>query len=130
MASLRGRLFNTCRSIAGEGEFLAQFSNEPTCEGQAIFAVGPLNPIVGDRCRSDDECLKWLDRQAEASVVYVSFGTTTSMSREQEREIAAGLEASGRRFVWVRRKADRCDIFEVAGEGEDEDLELVEWEER
>lgn len=124
---IKGRLFNTCRSI--EGEFLNQLSNQPAWKGQRIFAVGPLNPIAVDWRQNEDECLKWLDRQPIASVIYVSFGTTASMSREQEREIAAGLEASAQRFIWVRRKADRCDIFEVGEEGE-EDLELSDWEER
>lgn len=123
----KGRIFNTCRSI--EGEFLNQLSNEPTWKEQKIFAVGPLNPVAGDWRESEDECLKWLDRQPIASVIYVSFGTTASMSREQVREIAAGLEASGQRFMWVRREADRCDIFD-AGEEEEEDLELAELEER
>lgn len=128
--AIKGRLFNTCRSI--EGEFLKQLSREPAWEEQRIFAVGPLNPIPADWRRSDEECLKWLDRQPAASVVYVSFGTTASLSREQVREIAAGLEASGQRFVWVHREADRCDIFEAGEEEEEEeeDSELARWEER
>ncbi|XP_020594254.1 cis-zeatin O-glucosyltransferase 1-like, partial [Phalaenopsis equestris] len=123
---VKGRLFNSCRSI--EGEFLSRLSKEPAFNGDRIFAVGPLNPIAADRREREDECLEWLDRQPAASVVYVSFGTTTSMSRRQEREIAAGLEESGQRFIWVRREADRCDVFEAREEGE-EDMDLAEWEE-
>lgn len=35
------------------------------------------------------------------SVVYVSFGTQTNFSPEQQRELARGLDLSGRNFVWV-----------------------------
>ncbi|KAI0493651.1 hypothetical protein KFK09_023772 [Dendrobium nobile] len=127
--AVKGRIFNTCRSI--EGEFLNQLSSETAWKGQRIFSIGPLNPILADRGRSDERCLKWLDRQPVASVVYVSFGTTATMTREQEKEIAAGLEESGERFIWVRREADRCNIFETEGEEEEEeDSALAELEER
>ncbi|XBI20183.1 hypothetical protein VPH35_061534 [Triticum aestivum] len=35
------------------------------------------------------------------SVVYVSFGSMTSFSPEQMRELARGLDLSGKNFVWV-----------------------------
>jgi len=47
-------------------------------------------------------------------VIYVSFGTTTSLSDEQIKELADGLERSHQKFIWVLRDADRGDIF--AGE--------------
>ncbi|CAA6673925.1 unnamed protein product [Spirodela intermedia] len=61
--------------------------------------------------------LRWLDAQPPESVVYVSFGTTSSMPDRQIRELAAGLERSGQRFIWVLRDADRGDIFAAAGDG-------------
>ena len=60
-------------------------------------------------------CLEWLDQQAENSVVYVSFGTTTAFTDEQIRELALGLEQSGQKFIWVLRDADKGDVFD--GEG-------------
>ncbi|KAM0850401.1 hypothetical protein ACQ4PT_053106 [Festuca glaucescens] len=70
-----------------------------------VFCVGPLV-----RSNSDDEAsagtsplLEWLDHQPVRSVVYVSFGSGGALSVEQTAELAAGLEASGHRFLWVVR---------------------------
>ncbi|XP_047083556.1 hydroquinone glucosyltransferase-like [Lolium rigidum] len=71
-----------------------------------VFATGPLirpskqEPDVDDRhCL----CIEWLDRQPIGSVVYVSFSTLGGLSLEQTTEVAAGLEGSGQRFLWVVR---------------------------
>ncbi|CAD5174967.1 unnamed protein product [Musa acuminata subsp. malaccensis] len=110
-----GRLLNTCRSI--EGPFIDLLKEEPRWREQKTFAVGPLNQTVvaddGTSCRH--ECLEWLDQQPPSSVVYVSFGTTSSLSDEQVAELAAGLQASGQRFIWVLRDADRADIYADEG---------------
>ncbi|RZR83108.1 hypothetical protein BHM03_00009683 [Ensete ventricosum] len=66
----------------------------------------------------------WLDKQAPESVVYVSFGTTTSMSDEQVKELANGLLRSGQRFVWVLRDADRADIFTEEDNGNPQRMKL------
>ncbi|XAR69483.1 Trans-zeatin O-beta-D-glucosyltransferase [Bertholletia excelsa] len=57
------------------------------------------------------KCLEWLDKQTPKSVLYVSFGTTTSLRDEQIKEIALGLEESRQKFIWVLRDADESDIF-------------------
>ncbi|KAK1284505.1 Cis-zeatin O-glucosyltransferase 1 [Acorus calamus] len=107
-ASVSGRLLNTCRPM--EGRFLDLLAWEPFARDKKLWAVGPLNPIkIGGPARH--ECLKWLDMQPPKSVMYVSFGTTSSLSEEQVREIAIGLERSEQRFLWVLREADRGDIF-------------------
>ncbi|CAL4970343.1 unnamed protein product [Urochloa decumbens] len=67
----------------------------------------PVGPFV--RSSSDEDaasaaaCLEWLDRQPTGSVVYVSFGSAGALSVEQTAELAAGLEDSGHRFLWVVR---------------------------
>lgn len=66
----------------------------------------PLGPILGGgdtvRLRAEDSsCLGWLDAQPARSVVYVAFGSTARFSRRQLDELAAALEALGRRFLWV-----------------------------
>jgi scopoletin glucosyltransferase len=50
------------------------------------------------------ECLKWLDTKDINSVVYVCFGSTNHFLNSQLKEIAMGLEASGKDFVWVVKK--------------------------
>nr|UXB92761.1 glycosyltransferase [Helleborus thibetanus] len=77
------------------------------------WAIGPFNPVavesVGGPCHP---CLEWLDKQPPSSVIYVSFGTLTSVSDEQITELAIGLESSEHRFIWVLRDADRGNIYE------------------
>ncbi|KAH0463239.1 hypothetical protein IEQ34_007821 [Dendrobium chrysotoxum] len=60
---------------------------------------------------SRDEFLEWLDEHPPSSVVYVSFGTMSTLSDEQAEQLASGLHRSGHRFLWVLRDADRADIF-------------------
>ncbi|MCO5564109.1 hypothetical protein L7F22_017765 [Adiantum nelumboides] len=50
------------------------------------------------------ECMEWLDGQVEGSVVYVSFGSLTRLSKRQTLAVAQGLLASKKRFLWVIRK--------------------------
>jgi UDP:flavonoid glycosyltransferase YjiC (YdhE family) len=50
------------------------------------------------------ECLAWLDGQPKASVVFLCFGSLGRFSAEQIKEMAAGLETSGQRFVWAVRR--------------------------
>ncbi|KAG9454024.1 hypothetical protein H6P81_006928 [Aristolochia fimbriata] len=69
------------------------------------YAIGPLvAPDKGDG--GAEYCLKWLDSQPRRSVVLLSFGSMGVFSTEQLREIAAGLERSGHRFLWVLRCND------------------------
>ncbi|GJN33135.1 hypothetical protein PR202_gb21702 [Eleusine coracana subsp. coracana] len=79
------------------------------------FTVGPLGPevappsylpaLTSSLWRADDRCLAWLDGhvEAEASVVYVNFGSITVVTPAQMDEFAWGLAASGCPFLWVVR---------------------------
>ena len=106
-----GRLFNTCRAI--EGRYLELLERLPINANMKNFAIGPYNPvkIKGTNEKKRHECLGWLDKQEASSVIYVSFGSTTSMTDEQISELAEGLEQSGQKFLWVLRRADKADIF-------------------
>lgn len=102
-----GVLFDTCRAI--EGPFLDVLAKVNAKQ----WAIGPFNPV--EICKKSTEqrhsCLEWLDNQAPDSVIYVSFGTTTTLTNEQIHSLAVGLENSGHKFVWVLRDADKGDIF-------------------
>ncbi|ESW28897.1 hypothetical protein PHAVU_002G026900 [Phaseolus vulgaris] len=85
-----------------------------------VYAVGPLvrsaekKPEGGKK----DAVLQWLDGQPDESVIYVSFGSGGTMSENQMREVALGLELSQQRFVWVVRPPCEGDasgaFFDVA----------------
>ncbi|KAF5761890.1 putative trans-zeatin O-beta-D-glucosyltransferase [Helianthus annuus] len=106
-----GELYDSSRVI--EGVFFEYLEKEQIIGDKKIWAVGPVNPVCIASNATDlinrHECLQWLDKQPANSVIYVSFGTTTTFSDEQIRELALGLERSGQRFVWVVRVADTGD---------------------
>ncbi|CAN6203485.1 unnamed protein product [Urochloa humidicola] len=77
-----------------------------------VFDVGPLHmlsPAAAASSRSssllppDRGCLDWLDAQAPASVLYVSFGSLASVSAADLVEAAWGIAGSGRPFLWALR---------------------------
>lgn len=73
-----------------------------------VLSVGPLMPVLQPVARASkgSNLMEWLDKQREASVVFVSFGSETFLSREQVRELALGLEASGLMFLWSLRSSE------------------------
>ncbi|MQM20076.1 hypothetical protein Taro_053092 [Colocasia esculenta] len=101
--------------------------------------IGPTIPTVYLGSREEEEnkhygfaicntpqreaCCKWLDAQeAPASVVYVSFGSVADVSGEQMEELAWGLAASGKVFLWVVRESEEGKlpegfVAEAAGKG-------------
>ncbi|XP_076895538.1 zeatin O-glucosyltransferase-like isoform X2 [Bidens hawaiensis] len=112
-----GRIYNTCRII--EQPILELLESEARSANKLLWALGPFNPLEsksGSKLPKKDggpvdRCLNWLDKQASNSVIFVSFGTTTSFSQQQVNEIATGLEKSEHKFVWVVRDADKGDVF-------------------
>ncbi|VAI52449.1 unnamed protein product [Triticum turgidum subsp. durum] len=54
--------------------------------------------------------LEWLDAQAAGSVVYISFGSSSTMSKRQITEVARGMAESGRQFLWVLIKDNRSEV--------------------
>ncbi|XP_066323543.1 UDP-glycosyltransferase 83A1-like [Miscanthus floridulus] len=96
--------FVLCNSFHGAEQ--ATFARFPQ-----ILPVGPF--LTGERKKAavvghfwrpeDDACMSWLDAQPARSVVYVAFGSFTMFDTRQFRELALGLELSGRPFLWVVR---------------------------
>uniref|UniRef100_A0ACD5TWN1 Uncharacterized protein n=1 Tax=Avena sativa TaxID=4498 RepID=A0ACD5TWN1_AVESA len=77
-----------------------------------IIPIGPLrtwqrptrHAPIGHFWHTDDvACMSFLDAQPIGSVVYVAFGSISIMTAEQVQELALGLQASGRPFLWVVR---------------------------
>ncbi|KAH7841990.1 hypothetical protein Vadar_000245 [Vaccinium darrowii] len=115
-----GYIYNSCRSI--EGTYIDLNAKKEL--NKPIWAIGPMNlGAEYDKSNSNTpkhKCLEWLDKQAPKSVLYVSFGTMTTMTHEEIKELAMGLEQSEQKFIWVFRDADKEDIF--AGEEKKEKL--------
>ncbi|TVU20054.1 hypothetical protein EJB05_36241, partial [Eragrostis curvula] len=69
------------------------------------YLVGPLLlplPSAG-ASTIDSPCIRWLDTKLAQSVVYLCFGTWAHVSKAQLHELALGLEASEKPFLWVVR---------------------------
>ncbi|KAI3869707.1 hypothetical protein MKX03_011904 [Papaver bracteatum] len=113
-----GELHNTCYPL--ESKFIDLLGQEPFLgQDHRQWALGPLNVVALDSTESSEsrhECLVWLDSQPKNSVLYVAFGATITLSHEEIMELAAGLEHSEQRFIWVLRETDRADAFVDGGE--------------
>jgi hypothetical protein len=48
-------------------------------------------------------CCEWLDHHQPNSVLYVSFGSYSTILPSQMMDLALGLEASNKAFIWVIR---------------------------
>ncbi|KAK1684590.1 hypothetical protein QYE76_045438 [Lolium multiflorum] len=119
-----GLLLNSCRAL--DGDFIDELNDTLSKDGKKLFTIGPLNPLLdldldldatrpAPSAQPRHECMDWLDKQPVSSVLYVSFGTMSSLPGKQIEELAAALQSSGQRFIWVLRDADRADIFAEAG---------------
>jgi UDP-glucoronosyl and UDP-glucosyl transferase len=83
-------------------------------DAKRAYFVGPvaLSPggdnqgIVKRGGDGDVACLNWLDGKENGSVVFVCFGSWCHFTGEQLRELALGLEDSGKNFLWVIRTSD------------------------
>lgn len=79
-----------------------------------IYTVGPSIPYLELNTASSPSAsqndrpnyFQWLDSQPEASVLYISLGSFLSVSSDQMEELAAGVQSSGVRFLWVSRDGD------------------------
>ncbi|XP_014511406.1 zeatin O-glucosyltransferase-like [Vigna radiata var. radiata] len=104
-------IYNTSRAIEGPYiDFLERLGG-----GKKVWALGPLNLLAIEKKDSTGlrhPCMEWLDKQEPNSVIYVSFGTTTTLTEEQIKQIATGLEQSKQKFIWVLRDADKGNIFD------------------
>lgn len=82
-----------------------------------IYTVGPLELLINQITPKDDPirsiksnlwkeekiCMEWLDARNPNSVVFVNFGSITTMTHAQHIEFAWGLANSNKHFLWVIR---------------------------
>nr|XP_016515022.1 PREDICTED: zeatin O-xylosyltransferase-like [Nicotiana tabacum] len=108
-----GDIYNTSRVIEGN-TFIDLLAQLASAQNKKQWEIGPILPTKLANHISynkKNNCLDWLNKQPLKSVLYVSFGTSTSFSDEQIKELAMGLERSKQKFIWVLRDADKGDIF-------------------
>nr|XP_016493742.1 PREDICTED: zeatin O-xylosyltransferase-like [Nicotiana tabacum] len=110
-----GNIYNTSRVI--EGKFMNLLEKEPIKRNKMHWGIGPFNPVMTSSSSNNSsigqrhKCLTWLDKQSPKSVIFISFGTTTSLTDEQIKELCIGLERSETKLIWALRDADKGDIF-------------------
>ena len=84
-----------------------------------IYTIGPIHAILKSKLESktillqsrspnslfemDRSCMVWLDAQPLKSVIYVSFGSITIMTKDKLVEFWYGLVNSKKRFLWAIR---------------------------
>ncbi|KAJ1701934.1 hypothetical protein LUZ63_001713 [Rhynchospora breviuscula] len=69
-----------------------------------IFPIGPLIGGLNPSSPTEGtEIIEWLDLHPQESVLYISIGSQNSIQKNQMLELALGLEASWRPFIWVIR---------------------------
>ncbi|CAD6202003.1 unnamed protein product [Miscanthus lutarioriparius] len=90
-----GLVINTSEEIEPKGlHLIVKLSGLPT------FAVGPVIGVGGrtatdDTAPDQDMCIKFLDSKPQASVLYVSFGSQSSIPASQMMELARGWRPAG-----------------------------------
>ncbi|XP_057955727.1 UDP-glycosyltransferase 71K1-like [Malania oleifera] len=115
----KGIIVNTFYEL--EPRALSSFSGG---QSPPVYAVGPVIDVKGlaHRSNSNDAqrstVFNWLDEQPPASVVFLCFGSMGSFGEPQIREIAAGLERSGCRFLWSLRRRPEKGRFTAPNEWE------------
>ncbi|KAK6940172.1 UDP-glucuronosyl/UDP-glucosyltransferase [Dillenia turbinata] len=118
-----GWICNTAKEIEPSGlELLQNYIKLP------VWCLGPLLPpkMLKDDISSNgfsfeqrtgkvpgispEKCIEWLDSHAEHSVLFISFGSQNTITATQMMELALGLEASGKPFIWAIRPPFGFDI--------------------
>ncbi|XP_008808452.1 UDP-glycosyltransferase 92A1-like [Phoenix dactylifera] len=81
--------------------------------GVPVRPIGPLlRPPASPSSSTADKnfIMQWLDLQPPRSVLYISFGSQNTVAASQMMELAMGLEASGRPFIWAIRPPAGFDV--------------------
>ncbi|KAH7662805.1 UDP-glucuronosyl/UDP-glucosyltransferase protein [Dioscorea alata] len=105
-------LLNTVKEFENTGLSML----EKLITGVPLFSIGPLlrqpSPpsSLSLSLSSSSSCVEWLDKHSPGTVLYISFGSQNSINASQMMELAAGLEASEKAFIWVIRPPFGVDV--------------------
>ncbi|KAI3518833.1 hypothetical protein L1887_07666 [Cichorium endivia] len=90
---------STTESIESSAELTVPSYAKPV-PSKALPANHPLH----------EKTIGWLDRQPSSSVVFLCFGSMGSLTPDQVKEIAMGLERAGYRFLWANREPAKSNV--------------------
>ena len=79
---------------------------------------------------TSEDCLRWLDTKPQNTVIYVSFGSMGELSAKQVEEIAYGLKATDKPFLWVAKEPEKKlpkEFLNSIGKGESATGMIVTW---
>ncbi|WOK91408.1 hypothetical protein Cni_G00099 [Canna indica] len=117
-----GLLVNTFESL--EAPAIRALKDGACVAGRWMPPVYCIGPLVADECNivrrgkeEKAECMAWLEAQPPRSVAFLCFGSSGSFPFEQQKEIAAGLEKSRQRFLWVVRAQLDTELESLLPEG-------------
>ncbi|XAR60408.1 hypothetical protein NMG60_11033771 [Bertholletia excelsa] len=104
-ASSNGVLFN---SVAGLDEIGLNYFRRKL--DRSIWPIGPILLPGYYRARTGkqagittEECVQWLNPKPPSSVLYISFGSVSSISASQMMQLAKALDQITTNFIWVVR---------------------------
>ena len=114
-----------------------------------VYTIGPLHSLLKFQLEAkrslsqsqssnslfevDRSCMTWLDAQPLKSVIYVSFGSISTMTKDEHIEFWFGLVNCKKRFLWVLRsdsvvgEHDRNEVPIELVEGTKERGYIVSW---
>ncbi|KAL5556083.1 hypothetical protein UlMin_038319 [Ulmus minor] len=64
---------------------------------------GQIKSLSSSLWKEDSRCIEWLDKREPNSVVYVNYGSITTMTDQHFKEFAWGLARSKHSFLWIVR---------------------------
>ena len=100
MRLVEGIIVNTFMEL--DGSVIKALEDEEVKSG-TIYAIGPIIQSGSTKQVEGSDCLRWLDSQPRDSVLFVCFGSVGTLSYDQMKELALGLELSKQKFLWVVR---------------------------
>lgn len=117
-----GRYTETDGLVVNTFRELEQHAVDSLCNGEfpPVYPIGPIVDLAGpaqwhpDRA-GHESIINWLDGQTPSSVVFLCFGSLGSLSVDQLREIATGLNRAQIRFIWSIREPPK-ETLDLPGE--------------